>query len=127
MDERTRPVSVDDLFDLLGSSRRRFVLRRLAGRSEWVDVEALGRELAAFETRDAAGDGAGLLAVQSLHHVHIPKLADADLVRFDAERNAVRRADSAERLRASLDDAQGVISGLRRVDADGRFADSPVR
>ena len=34
----------------------------------------------------------------SLHHSHVPKLADANLVRFDADRGTVELAEPASRL-----------------------------
>lgn len=82
IDERT----VDAVFDALADDHRRDLLAYLRDASE-ASVE----ELATFVQRQADGARRGNdgndLAVR-LHHVHLPKLADADLVEYD--RNAGR-------------------------------------
>lgn len=80
--------SVDELFDALGDGRRRRTLRLLASDGSTRSVRELADELA-----DAA-PGVDRL-VTSLHHCHLPKLAAAGLVEFDADRGTVRRGRHA--------------------------------
>ena len=86
-----RSQSLDQLFDLLGAMRRRFVLYYLN------DVEAEVVPLAELVThvRDS-----GVRAAQvptdretirlALHHVHLPKLEEAGLIEYDPRKEIVR-------------------------------------
>lgn len=86
--------STDQLFDALADERRRAVLDALSAAEQPVDVHRLAERVAARERR---GDDAGRpprdavrRALVSLHHAHLPKLADAGLVEYDADARVVR-------------------------------------
>ena len=89
----TPQLSQDTAFDLLSSSRRRFIVRRLKTGSGGIDLQTLAAELAA---KEAKIDQEELNAQQrkrtyvSLYQTHIPKLAEAGVVRYDAEDGVVR-------------------------------------
>lgn len=83
------PVSTDELFDVLARERRRHVLRCLLERAEPV---ALGELASAVARREAetADEAPPLDRVRmSLYHTHLPRLADAGAVKYDAEREVV--------------------------------------
>ena len=82
-------LSVDGRFDLLDNPRRRFIIRTLAGRfpagvprGELVDelVTVEGADLDADEQSDLRN-----AIFVSLYQIHIPKLAEADVVAVDDE------------------------------------------
>lgn len=85
MDASTGTISIDEAFRLLADRRRRQAIRYLQAHGDGaVSVDELAAGIADLES--AAGDG-GEDAVRrtaiELHHAHLPKLADADLVDFD--------------------------------------------
>ncbi|MFC4551174.1 MULTISPECIES: DUF7344 domain-containing protein [Halorussus] len=85
-------ASLDVLFEALADSRRRHVLSILLDRPTPLDVETLARAVAAREAVATAADPPDdvVRRVQvSLHHVHLPKLADTGVVEYDYERGAV--------------------------------------
>jgi len=85
-------LSQDTAFDLLSNVRRRFVLQRLQDRPDGIELSELAEELAATEN-DADPDE--LSAQQrkrtyvSLYQTHIPKLAEAGVVEYDADTGMV--------------------------------------
>ena len=83
--------SLDAVHRLLASARRRAVLSYLsASDGAAVDVEELVSVVAEGE-RPAPGPGAHRDRVAAdLHHVHLPKLADADVIDFDPVDGTVR-------------------------------------
>lgn len=85
-------LDVSDLHAVLADERRRATLTDLADRSAPVDVEALARSVAARES-DRSPESVPSELVErvhvTLHHVHLPKLADLGLVEYDATANAV--------------------------------------
>jgi len=85
-------LSQDTAFDLLSNARRRFVLRRLQERGGGIELSDLAEELAAEEN---GLDASELSAQQrkrtyvSLYQTHIPKLAEAGVVRYESETGMV--------------------------------------
>jgi hypothetical protein len=88
--------------DALASAVRRRVLVMLLDGTGAETVEAVAARLAAADV-EAAGDGVGLTArdyATLLHHVHVPKLVVADLVRWNTERGRLSVAERARTLAA---------------------------
>ena len=85
-------ASTDELLDVLGHARRRAVLTVLADRSSSMGVEQLAHHVAARERESelaAVPDDAVEETHVTLHHVHLPKLDEADLVDHDREDKSV--------------------------------------
>ena len=62
-------------------------------------VRELADELA---TRDGGADGASDEIHLSLHHVHVPKLVDANLLRYDEGDRTVSLTEYARDVKATL-------------------------
>ena len=95
VDVRERhPVPVDSLLQLLGNRRRRTLLAFLARRAEeTVGVDDVVDALVARE-RPEPGPGTHRERVAiDLHHVHIPKLAEAGVVEYDPLEGTLRYRD----------------------------------
>lgn len=79
-------------FEVLSDPRRRHVVDVLEDRSTPVSLDDLASRLAMRE-RSMDGDGTANATVEdvaiSLHHVHLPRLASAGIVIYDAEANVV--------------------------------------
>ncbi len=88
-------VDADALFDVLADTRRRFVLACLQGHANPMALGDVADELAAWE-RDAPLTEIPSEEVEStyaaLYHVHVPKMADAGVVDYCRERDAVALA-----------------------------------
>lgn len=70
----------DEIFDVLSATERRFVLHYLSTAGEVLTLGELAEWLA---TQEGAGEyDAEELAI-ALHHGHLPRLADVDLIDYD--------------------------------------------
>jgi hypothetical protein len=81
---RTAEPPERDYYRLLADDRRRTALGVLTEREPPITLEALAEEVAARES-DAGGreaDPVDRIRVE-LHHVHLPVLAENDLVEYD--------------------------------------------
>lgn len=77
---------------VLSSTRRRVTLDVLARRGDSVHLRDLAAAVAEREDGPASPDGGVVDRVAvSLHHVHLPKLSDHDLVDYDRETNVASR------------------------------------
>lgn len=74
----------DDLFECLASRRRRIVLDTVRA-----DDDRMAREDLAHEVARREDGGSSEEVLTSLHHVHLPKLADAGLVEVGSDGGSV--------------------------------------
>lgn len=92
VDERSTEskLTATERCDLLADERRRLALAALAERSAPVALESLAADVAAREANGASPspDEIDRMAV-SLHHVHLPRAADLDVIDYDADANRV--------------------------------------
>ncbi|MDS0276788.1 hypothetical protein NDI85_03210 [Halomicroarcula sp. S1AR25-4] len=80
-----------ECIDLLSSNRRRILLRALCDAEEREhSLETLAATVAQTEQGTDLGDVATHRIGVSLHHVHLPRLDDADVLDYDRETNTVR-------------------------------------
>lgn len=93
----------DRLFGVLSHPHRRFVLDKLLTVEMPVSVSELSTELGAWEASASDGSGDRADAVEiSLVHDHLPKMAEADLIRWDVAERTVTLADRTDEVRARL-------------------------
>lgn len=85
---RTEGRDRDELFDVLTHQRRRRVLALLRGTDGPASLSEVAAELAADEACDDPAERVEI----SLYHRHVPKLAAAGLVAFDADRRTLTLA-----------------------------------
>lgn len=99
-----RTQATDALYDCLAHRYRRWALAVLDQRERAVTVRELAGEI---ELRDDGDwdDSADQIRT-SLYHVHVPKLSEANLVRYD----------EGARMVWLTDDADDVVSGLPATD-----------
>lgn len=105
----------DELFRVLAHPRRRFILQYLQTVETPLPVDELATALVAWEDQRTGADQprderTGIEI--SLVHSHLPKMADAGVVTYDATRQTVMLADGADEvdahLRAMTRDEDGV-------------------
>ena len=94
-------ATLNATFDLLSSRRRRYALYHLDAASVDVfDLDELVDAVVEWERATDSGDDDGDDAAHrrrvavSLHHEHLPKLADAGVVDYDARSRTVRFRDA---------------------------------
>lgn len=83
----------DAVLGNLAHRRRRVILSVLEDREDAIGRNELAKEVVAHERSDGVDDrSADAIAdlVAELHHVHLPKLEQADLLTYDTETGAVR-------------------------------------
>lgn len=89
-----------EIHDALSSPRRLHILRLLAEAGTSLTLANLAREIARIEQDRSQ---VGVTAEQtkemqiSLHHIHIPRLIDADLVEYDKNKGRVGMRDTVPR------------------------------
>lgn len=95
-----RLSTVSAAFDLLSDARRRGVLYALE-LNERTNLDTLGERLARWERKAGRTTTADEIRT-SLVHAHLPRLADAGVVEFDAATGTVEATDEVDTLRPFL-------------------------
>jgi len=93
------------MFDLLGNSRRRRVLRHLLDDRQ-ITLTDLSARIAAWENDTPIADLTSRERKQvysSLYQTHIPRLSEHGLVEYDADARTVRLTGDPERIRRFLE------------------------
>lgn len=96
----------DELSDILSHSHRRFILQYLQTADTPLPVDEVATELVAWEnplfSADQLGEGKAALVEISLVHSHLPKMAEAGLIRYDEIRQTVTLGERADEGRTHL-------------------------
>lgn len=99
-------ISDDQIFDILSSARRRYVIYYLRNRNEEVSLTELSKQVAAWEYEtepDELTDQQQKRVYVSLYQTHVPKLADLGIVDYDRDRGAVALGKEAKKFTSRLD------------------------
>lgn len=98
------PLTLERKFTLLADRRRRTLLFVVGDASGPVPLTDLSERLLARESTDSAADSAAVERIElKLHHVDLPKLADADVVAYDPETRTVSRGRRFEDVHSWLE------------------------
>lgn len=98
------PLTLEQKFTLLADRRRRTLLFVLGEVADPVSIGGLGERLVAREDPESALDQSALDDVElKLHHIHIPKLAEHDVLDYDAEAGIVSRGPRFDRIHSWLE------------------------
>lgn len=107
-DHPSHDVSADAVFEILAEERRRYLIESLAEHGYSLTLADLADEVASRE-HDAhiteIPEEAVLRTYLTLYHQHVPKLAAADVVTYDQNRDMVARAENATVVERVLDRA----------------------
>lgn len=105
MTEPIEDVSLDAIFDLLSHHRRRAILKLLLTHDRALTLTDLRNEILETdqEVEITEIDGEQVKRVHaSLHHTHVPKLAEAGIVVYDRDRHVVEPTEKISRLEPFL-------------------------
>lgn len=86
MRKQPDPASLDVKFDMLRSSSRRRILLAIANKNPRDEEEFTSDSFTSDDT-----DGDELSYLKRLHHVHLPKLADAGYIEWNPDTATIRR------------------------------------
>lgn len=107
-------IEFETALDLYRDRNRRVVLAVLANEQRPLTLTDLTRAVDEYTHRgtasEAPSDASRRIRI-SLHHIHLPKLAEAGLVDYDPEEGVVEPTEK-------LDRAQPQLSALVEADAD---------
>jgi DNA-binding MarR family transcriptional regulator len=106
--------------DVLSNRRRRLVLDQLQSHGS-MTLRDLAEQIAVIDQQtelEALCEEAVEEVEVALHHVHAPKLADADYVKYDARQRLVGLTDRGRQLRIEVE-----CDGARIESADGIAVD----
>jgi len=104
-----RDVSEDELFELLSSRRRRYVVHALQRAERHLDLGTLSERVAAWEWEQSAEEVSHdqrKSVYTSLQQHHLPKMAEAGVVEYDKDRGTVEPTETLEELRLYLEVVQ---------------------
>jgi len=100
----------DELFDLLSNHRRRYVLHDLQHRDDRVELGDLSERVAAWENgtdfHEVSADQRKRVYT-SLQQVHLPRMAEAEVVEFDDRAGVVDLGPAAEDLDVYMEIVEG--------------------
>lgn len=119
-------LDLDHVFGVLDHPRRRYLLYALATDGRWTLTE-LATKLAAWETGvdEGTADGATRDRVYvSLYHVHVPKLVDEGVVRFDEAAETIVAGPNAEQVLAVLEGAGASLDSRQEKHAGRKHDES---
>lgn len=110
-------LNSDQTFEILSSQRRRMVLYYLRKHDGSATMSELADQIAAWENDteiDELTSQQRKRVYVSLYQTHLPKLADTDLVDYDADKGDVRLTDRATEMDAFLSPTQSSEYSWRR-------------
>lgn len=98
-----REMLLDDLFEILASQRRRYILHCLRKHDSSLALADVADEVAVYENEsnitDISAEEIKRVYI-SLYHTHIPKLAEQGLVTYSQERDLVTLSETGKQLSA---------------------------
>lgn len=86
---RTSGLTTSERHELLAAERRRVTLDILAGRVAPVDLVEVATEVVTREDGVDAGEEATKRVTLSLHHIHLPKMADLGVLEYDPDSHRI--------------------------------------
>lgn len=92
-------VDPDDLFDVLASPHRRFVISHLQTRSRPSAVADVATELTKWECdveKAHIPKEEVISRYSTLHHVHIPKMAEVGIIEWNHGRNTIALSEARD-------------------------------
>jgi len=105
----------DVIFDVLSSSRRRYVLYYLSQHDAPVELPTLAEEVAAWETESTVEELSSQERKRvyvSLYQTHVPKLEEVGLVEYDQDTGEVSLTDQSSQIQGFLREPTSARSRL---------------
>lgn len=91
MSNTEQQITTETALELLAKQQRRRILRRVADTPGETPVDRLSNGSREGDSPRPDDDSSPERGRIELHHVHLPKLQEADVIEYDADRGVVRR------------------------------------
>jgi len=101
MSTESTDLELDDAFNILSNSRRRYILYYLYTRDGRATIDELAGQIAAWENDmpvEELDDTARRRVYVSLYQTHLPKLDDFDIAAYDRDEGTVELTDRADQI-----------------------------
>jgi len=108
-------LELDHVYEALGHKRRRYLCYTLLESTQWSPTE-LAAKVAAYENgclESAVTTDQRKRVSTSLAHVHVPKLADEDVIRFDGTDEMIRPGPNARQVLLALEGMEASVDSER--------------
>lgn len=115
MSNSEQRIATETALELLTNKQRQQILRRVADTPDGTTVDQLTQHLGGEDSLQPDGNGSVEHRAIELHHVHLPKLQDANVIEYDTDQRLVYRGG----------EFQDVLSLLEAID-DYREKTSPA-
>ena len=105
---------LDTVLDVCEHKHRRIVLAALADQQQSLSINDLTNAIVKHNHHTPPTEAADEIVTQiqtGLHHIHLPKLAEAGLIQYEPERQVVEPT-------AQLDRAESHLSAILAIDSE---------
>lgn len=109
MSNSEQRMTTETALELLTNQQRRQILRRVADTPDGTTVNQLTQHLRGTDSLQPDGNGSVEHRGIELHHLHLPKLQDANVIEYDTNQGTVHRGAEFQdvlRLLEAIDDHQ---------------------
>ena len=103
MSNSEQRIATETALELLTHQQRRQVLRRVADTPDGTTVDQLTQHLRGPDLLQPDGNGSVEHRGIELHHVHLPKLQDANVIEYDTNQGTVHRGAEFQDVLALLE------------------------
>lgn len=115
-------VSTDSLLEVLASDLRRHSLRSVAEASRPLTLDDLAFEVTKRDSAVSVEDADAIdTARLRLHHVHLPKLEEHGLVRYDQEGSHVHATDRTASVHRLMPEVDSVLESAGTPERSNRW------
>lgn len=97
----TTDLTPTTIFSLLANDHRRYTLHYLSRKVGAISLGDLAEQIAIWDADPTYDHYERILT--GLHHRHLPKLADAGVIRYDVEQETIELQDAVDNLIPHLD------------------------
>ncbi|WP_233563503.1 hypothetical protein [Haloarcula sp. Atlit-7R] len=91
MSNSEQRIATETALELLTNQQRRQILRRVADTPDGTTVDQLTQHLRGADSLQPDGNGSVEHRGIELHHIHLPKLQEANVVEYDTDQGTVHR------------------------------------
>lgn len=117
MSDFQQPISTETALRLLASLQRRQILRRVADTPDGTTLEQLKTHLRERDSAQSHGNGTDDHQLVQLHHVHLPMLAEANVITYDAAQGDISRGDEFQTVFSLLEAVDNHKTSICQCDA----------
>ena len=96
-------IATETALELLTNQQRQQILRQVADTPDGTTVDQLTQHLGGEDSLQTDGNGSVEHRGIELHHVHLPKLQDANVIEYDTNQGTVHRGAEFQDVLALLE------------------------